>query len=83
VTNEPKEISERLRLPFYAIDQHGTLNKVEAAYRRGDLFERLRRLMNAWATFCTTPGEAGKVIHMRGNGLAPFFPASRTVEDAK
>jgi integrase len=28
-------------------------DKVEQAYRRGDLFERRRRLMTQWATFCT------------------------------
>jgi len=29
-------------------------DKVEQAYRRGDLFEKRRRLMQKWATFCTT-----------------------------
>jgi integrase len=29
-------------------------DKVEQAYRRGDLFEKRRRLMHQWATFCTT-----------------------------
>jgi integrase len=29
-------------------------NKVEQAYRRGDLFEKRRRLMQQWATFCGT-----------------------------
>jgi hypothetical protein len=33
---------------------HAVGNKVEAAYRRGDLFEKRRRLMQQWATFCTT-----------------------------
>jgi integrase len=28
--------------------------KVEQAYRRGDLFEKRRRLMQQWATFCAT-----------------------------
>jgi hypothetical protein len=32
-------------------------DKVEAAYRRGDLFEKRRKLMNAWATFCAKPVE--------------------------
>jgi hypothetical protein len=27
--------------------------KVEQAYLRGDLFEKRRRLMAQWATFCT------------------------------
>lgn len=30
-------------------------NKAEAAYRRGDLFEKRRRLMDEWATFCAMP----------------------------
>ncbi len=29
-------------------------NQVEQAYRRTDLFEKRRRLMQQWATFCTT-----------------------------
>ena len=41
---------------------HVVGDKVEAAYRRGDLFEKRRKLMAAWATFCTTPAEAAKVI---------------------
>ena len=28
--------------------------KVEQAYRRGDLYDKRRRLMQQWATFCTT-----------------------------
>lgn len=32
---------------------HAIGNKVEAAYRRGDLFEKRRRLMNEWAAFCS------------------------------
>jgi integrase len=31
---------------------HAIPNAVEAAYRRGDLFEKRRRLMEAWAKFC-------------------------------
>jgi hypothetical protein len=33
-------------------------NKVEAAYRRGDLFEKRRRLMADWARFCSVPTAA-------------------------
>jgi hypothetical protein len=32
---------------------HVVSNQVEAAYRRGDLFERRRALMDAWAGYCT------------------------------
>ncbi|MER9462675.1 integrase arm-type DNA-binding domain-containing protein [Mesorhizobium sp. M0387] len=31
---------------------HSIRNKVEAAYRRGDLFEKRRQLMQDWADFC-------------------------------
>jgi integrase len=30
-------------------------DKVEQAYRRGDLFEKRRRLMQQWATYCRAP----------------------------
>ena len=47
---------------------HAVTNKVEAAYRRGDLFEKRRKLMDAWAAFCSAPKAAGKIVHMRGKG---------------
>jgi integrase len=34
---------------------HTVGNKVEAAYRRGDLMEKRRRLMQDWATYCAQP----------------------------
>jgi len=36
---------------------HVIENKTEAAYRRGDLFEKRRQLMDFWATFCATPSD--------------------------
>jgi integrase len=36
---------------------HTIPNKSEAAYRRGDLFEKRRELMNAWAEYCGVDGE--------------------------
>ena len=33
---------------------HAIGGKVEQAYMRGDLFDKRRRLMQQWATFCTT-----------------------------
>jgi len=42
-------------------------NKAEAAYRRGDLFEKRRRLMADWAEYCASEGAAGaKVTPIRG-----------------
>ena len=36
---------------------HTLRDKVEAAYRRGDLFEKRRRLMEEWADFCGQGGQ--------------------------
>src|SRR5262249_24596924 len=36
----------------------------EAAYRRGDLFERRRQLMDAWARYCRSQAE-NNVVEMR------------------
>jgi integrase len=43
---------------------HVIENKVEAAYRRGDLFDKRRKLMEAWASYCAAP-RAGKVVAFR------------------
>jgi hypothetical protein len=40
---------------------HVIQNKAEAAYRRGDLFDKRRKLMEAWATYCAAP-RVGKVV---------------------
>jgi integrase len=45
---------------------HAVGDKVEAAYRRGDLFEKRKRLMDDWAAFCDrVPSAAGEVVPMR------------------
>jgi integrase len=49
--------------PNHVVEQalaHTISNAVEAAYRRGDLFEKRRHLMNDWAQFCGRPS-AGAV----------------------
>ena len=46
-TNFPSEVPEMALA-------HAVGDKVEAAYRRGDLFDRRRRLMDTWAGFCST-----------------------------
>jgi len=38
------------------------LHPSEAAYRRGDLFEKRRRLMALWAEYCTTAPSGGQVM---------------------
>ena len=46
---------------------HAIANKAEAAYRRGDLFEKRRLLMTAWSDFCAQvdPLVAAKVVGLR------------------
>jgi len=43
---------------------HVIANKAEAAYRCGDLFDRRRELVEAWASYCE-PDESGIVVQMR------------------
>jgi integrase len=49
-TNHPREVAEMALA-------HAIGDKVEAAYRRGDLFEKRRQLMREWAEFCDGSGE--------------------------
>ncbi len=44
---------------------HTISNAAEAAYRRGDLFEKRRKLMEAWAGFVNSPSLGGAVIPMK------------------
>jgi integrase len=43
---------------------HVIENKVEAAYRRGDLFDKRRKLMEAWAVYCAAP-KTDKIVALR------------------
>jgi integrase len=45
---------------------HTIENKVEAAYRRGDMLDKRRPVMNAWAQFCSRAEvTGGKVLALR------------------
>jgi integrase len=57
-TNFPGEVAE-------AALAHVVGDKVEAAYRRGDLFEKRRRLMNAWSEFANKPTPGAVVLQLR------------------
>ncbi len=58
-TNFPREVAEMALA-------HAVSDKVEAAYRRGDLFEKRRKLMEGWARYChTLPSEGGKILKMK------------------
>lgn len=46
---------------------HAIGDKVEAAYRRGDMLRKRFRMMNEWARYCATVrSEDGRVIPIRG-----------------
>lgn len=54
-TNYPNEVCEMALA-------HVVSDKVEAAYRRGDLFEKRRRLMEDWASFLARVETKGEVV---------------------
>jgi integrase len=58
-TNFPREVVEMALA-------HTIENKVEAAYRRGDLFQKRRQLMEAWARFSEIRASVGKVVSISG-----------------
>ena len=45
---------------------HVVGDKVETAYRRGDFFEKRRRLMEAWGEFATKKQDSSVVVPLRG-----------------
>lgn len=45
---------------------HVISNKTERAYRRSDLFDKRRRMMEDWSKFCDTIMPAGEVVPIRG-----------------
>jgi integrase len=57
-TNFPREIAE-------AALAHTNPDETEAAYQRSDLLERRRRLMGAWAAYCSKPPVSGVVLPIR------------------
>lgn len=61
-THYPREMSEMAL-------SHAIGDKVEAAYRRGDLFEKRRQMMADWATWCE-PERAGNVVPLMSKAAA-------------
>lgn len=45
---------------------HTIANKAEAAYRRGDLFDKRRKLMDAWGAYSASV-VSGKVVHLKAS----------------
>jgi integrase len=60
--------AERTGFPAEVVEMalaHVVGDKVEAAYRRGDLFQKRRQLAEAWAKFCAAPSPAGQIVPIR------------------
>jgi integrase len=59
----PRELAE-------AALAHALSDKVEAAYQRGDLLEKRRVMMKAWAAFCGRERVASEVVRLTRNAIA-------------
>jgi integrase len=62
-TNFPNEVVEMALA--HAID-----SKTEAAYRRGDLFEKRQRLMAEWEAYCAAIPKVGEVVEFGSTSIA-------------
>lgn len=58
-TSFPREVAE-------AALAHVNPNEVEAAYQRGGLLEKRRKLMDAWGAYCATSARSAKVMAFPG-----------------
>lgn len=57
-TNFPRELAEKALA-------HAVGDETERAYQRGDLLDKRRKLMDAWAAYCARPAAAGEVVPLR------------------
>jgi len=65
-TNYPRELAEMALA-------HTIESKVEAAYRRGDLFDKRRRMMDDWSKFCGGVEQRATDLHaIRRRPVASF-----------
>ena len=65
--------AERTAIPGEVAEMalaHAVGDQTEAAYRRGDLFEKRRELMGLWAKFIETPPTKGSARNLRGEKIA-------------
>jgi integrase len=63
--------AERTSYPSEVVEMalaHAIESKVEAAYRRGDLFDKRGQLMNDWGNFCASLVRLGDVGFKRAQG---------------
>jgi integrase len=77
-TNFPREVAEHALA-------HSLPDKVEVAYRRGDLFDKRRQLMDAWARYCSIPAQLSdfdiKEIGFHGQGGSLKWRSIQTPSD--
>ncbi len=62
-------VTERTNFPREVVEialAHTIENRVEAAYRRGDLFQKRRQLADAWARYCMAPAMTAEVVSLMG-----------------
>jgi integrase len=57
-TSFPREVAE-------AALAHSVKDKTEAAYQRGDIFDKRRKLMEQWAQYCLKGKGKAKVVPIR------------------
>jgi integrase len=60
--------AETTAYPNHVVEQalaHAIGNGVEAAYRRGDLFEKRRQLMQDWSNYCDRQNASAGVTPIR------------------
>jgi integrase len=60
---------EMTAYPNHVVEQalaHAVGNAVERAYRRSDLFDKRRKLMEDWSRYCTQSPATGDVVPIRG-----------------
>jgi integrase len=63
LTNFPQEVCEMALA-------HAIGDKVERAYRRGDLFSKRRQLMEAWSRYCLMSCSQSEVLPLLRSGHA-------------
>lgn len=64
--------AEQTNFPNHVVEMalaHAVGDEVEAAYRRGDLFDKRRKLMDAWAAYCTKTSH-GNVVPIAAERLS-------------
>jgi integrase len=62
-TNYPRDVAEMALA-------HAIGDKVEAAYRRGDLFAKRAKMMQAWADFCGRAQTVATVTSIRARSAS-------------